>query len=129
MEKSTPFYYFLSFLLNFIATSFVFHSELLDSNKEDKQSMFKNGEKRGYIAYFLIHNFILFLLLTTVLVDNKKKMVYNMAIGLVITHLVYLIVKRPYESGFNNFSIIFNQFAILFSFFWIFSKGTALDTY
>ncbi len=129
MGGSTPFYYFLSFLLNFIATSFVFHSEISDSNKEDKQSMFKNGEKKVYITYFLIHNFILFFLLTTVFVDNKKNMVNNMAIGLVITHLVYLIVKRPYESGFNNFSIIFNQFAILFSFFWTFSKGTSLDTY
>jgi hypothetical protein len=62
------------------------------------------------------------------MIKNKEIMNYYIGIGLISTHLLFLIVRRPYESNFSNFSLIFNQIAILFSFFWVFSKGTPLDT-
>lgn len=53
------------------------------------------------------------------MIDNKKNTyAYYITAGLVLIHLFYLIIQRPYESGLNNFSIVFNQFAILFSLFW-----------
>jgi hypothetical protein len=92
------------------------------------QGPLKNLKGNMYIPYFLVHNSLVFFFVTLALIKEKDMYSYYIAIGLTMVHIVYLTVKRPYEAGFSNFSIIFNQCVILFSFFWVLSKGTPIDT-
>jgi hypothetical protein len=85
------------------------------------------GENR-YIPYFLVHNLLVFYLLTYILLVKGKDVLYYCVIALVTVHAGYLIIKRPYQSIISNLAVIYNQTVILFCFFWVMSKGTSIDT-
>jgi hypothetical protein len=52
---------------------------------------------------------------------------YYIGIAMVTAHLLFLILKRPYDSKLSNLSLVFNEISILFCYFWVLSKGTPFD--
>ncbi len=79
------------------------------------------------IASFLIHNYVIFLLLTYNFFAGNAKQIYYVILCLIVVYTVFLVIRRLYLNSLNNIYIIFNQIFMLFGCFWVIIKNTSID--
>ena len=80
--------------------------------------LLNNNSRRSYVPLYLWSEILLFGIITIGLL-RFSNYTFQASAVIIVLHLVYICLQRPYEQGIHNFSIFLNQLTLVFAVGWL----------